>query len=179
MRFLLGVLLLSLSGVASAQDRSTEQQIRETLRALPEALRDGATVLGFEDSGRQILRAGSGEMICWADDPSLSDARGAFFVNCFPKSLQPFESRRAELGSNVDLFDILRSEVESGRLDVPEMAIRYTLRGHSPEGALPLAVLHVPFATAESTGLSTEPDHFRPWLMNESTVMAHVMLPGQ
>jgi hypothetical protein len=179
MKLLLGILFLALNGVASAQDRSAEQQIRETLRALPEALRDGATVLGYEDSGRQILRAGSGEMICWADDPNLSDARGAFFVNCFPKSLEAFENRRAELSSNADLFEILRSEVESGRLNMPEMAIRYTLRGHSSEGAVPLAALHVPFATAESTGLSTEPDHFRPWLMNESTVMAHVMLPGQ
>ena len=93
--------------------------------------------------------------------------------------MEPFENRRRELGSDPDLLEILRSEVESGRLIVPEMAMRYTLRGHSAEGALPLAVLHVPFATAESTGLSTEPDSFRPWLMNESTVMAHVMLPGQ
>ena len=178
MKLFLGILVLSLNGVASAQGRSVEQQIRETLRALPEALRDGATVIGFEDNGSQILRAGSGEMICWADDPNLSDARGAFFVNCFPKSLEAFENRRAALASHSDLLEILRSEVEDGRLGVPEMAIRYTLRGHSAEGALPLGVLHVPFATAESTGLSTEPDHFRPWLMNASTVMAHVMLPG-
>lgn len=179
MRLLLGILLLSVNGVVSAQGNRPEQQIRETLRALPEALRDGATVLGYEDGESQILRAGSGEMICWADDPNSGDARGAFFVNCFPKSLEAFEKRRAELASNADLLEILRSAVESGSLLVPEMAIRYTLRGHSAEGALPLAVLHVPFATAESTGLSTEPDHFRPWLMNESTVMAHVMLPGQ
>lgn len=59
------------------------------------------------------------------------------------------------------------------------LAMRYTLRGHSAEGAVPLAVLHVPFATAKPMGLSTEPDHYRPWLMAESTVMAHVMLPGQ
>jgi hypothetical protein len=179
MRLLIGILMLTLNGAAIAQDKNPEQQIRETLRALPEALRDGATVLGYEDGERQILRAGSGEMICRVDDPNLSDARGAFFVNCFPKSLEAFENRRAELASDADLLEILRSEVESGRLDVPEMAIRYTLRGHSAEGAVPLAVLHVPFASAESTGLSTEPDHFRPWLMNESTVMAHVMLPGQ
>ncbi|MGD2217856.1 MAG: hypothetical protein PVJ64_13955 [Gemmatimonadales bacterium] len=179
MRFFLGVLFVSLSGVASAQEKGPELQIRETLRALPEALRDGATVIGYEDGERRILKTGSGEMICWADDPSLSDARGAFFVNCFPKSLEAFENRRAELALNPDLLEILRSEVESGRLKVPEMAIRYTLRGHAADGAVPLAVLHVPFATARSTGLSTEPDHFRPWLMGESTVMAHLMLPGQ
>lgn len=100
-------------------------------------------------------------------------------MNCFPKSLEAFEKRRAELASRPDVLDILRSEVESGRLKMPDIAIRYTLRGHSAEGAAPLAVLHVPFATAESMGLSTEPDNFRPWLMAESTVMAHIMLPGQ
>ena len=47
-------------------------------------------------------------------------------------------------------MDILSSEVRSGRLAVPSIAMRYTLRGHSAEGAVPLAVLHVPFATAES-----------------------------
>jgi hypothetical protein len=165
-------------GIGSAQEKSPELQIREALRALPEALREDATVIGFMDGESRVLRAGSGEMICWGDDPTLGDARGAFFVNCFPRSLEAFENRRAELGADPDLLEILRSEVESGRLQVPEMAIRYTLRGHAAEGALPLAVLHVPFATAQSTGLSTEPDHFRPWLMNESTVMAHVMLPG-
>jgi hypothetical protein len=179
MLFFLGILFISLNSVGGAQEKSPELQIRETLRALPEALRDGATVIGYEGGERLILRGGSGEMICWADDPSLSDARGAFFVNCFPKSLEAFENRRAELGASPDLLEILRSEVEGGHLIVPEMAIRYTLRGHAAEGAVPLAVLHVPFATAQFTGLSTEPDPFRPWLMNESTVMAHVMLPGQ
>jgi len=179
MRIFIALTLISLGGFGNAQEKSPDLQIRETLRALPEALREGATVMGFVDGESQVLRTGSGEMICWADDPTLSDARGAFFVNCFPRSLEAFENRRAELGADPDLLEVLRYEVESGRLEVPEMAIRYTLRGHSAEGALPLAVLHVPFATAQSTGLSTEPDPFRPWLMNESTVMAHVMLPGQ
>ena len=179
MQIFIGALLALLGGIGGAQEKSPELQIRETLRALPEALRGGATVIGFMDGEKQVLRAGPGEMICWADDPTLSDARGAFFVNCFPRSLAAFEDRRAELGANPDLLEILRSEVESGRLEMPEMAIRYTLRGQNAEGALPLAVLHVPFATAQSTGLSTEPDPFRPWLMNASTVMAHVMLPGQ
>ena len=178
MRIFIAVILISLAGVGNAQENGSELQIRDALRALPEALREGATVIGFVDGESQVLRAGPGEMICWADDPGLSDDRGAFFVNCFPRSLEALENRRAELGADPDLLEILRSEVENGRLEVPEMAIRYTLRGQSAEGALPLAVLHVPFATAQSTGLSTEPDPFRPWLMSEATVMAHVMLPG-
>jgi len=118
-------------------------------------------------------------MICWADDLNTSDARGAYFVNCFPQSLEAFENRRAELESNPDMLDILKSDVEQGRLKLPNIAMRYTLRGHSAESAVPLAVLRVPFATAASMGLSTEVDHYRPWLMAEPTMMAHIMLPGQ
>jgi hypothetical protein len=166
-------------GVATAQEKSLEHQIIETLRALPEAMRGNATVIGFKNGERAILKAGSGDMICHADDPKTSDARGAYFVNCFPKSLEAFEKRRAELGPGPDALRVLTSDVESERLKLPKFAMRYTLRGHSAEGAVPLAVLHIPFATAESMGLSTEPDPYRPWLMAESTVMAHIMLPGQ
>jgi hypothetical protein len=178
MRFYLGLLLSVLSATVIAQEGSPTQQIRETLRALPEALRAGATVIGYEDGERSILKAGAGDIICLADDPGKADARGAFFVNCYPRSLEAFEKRRAELSSEADFLEVLRAEVEGKSLKVPKFAIRYTLRGHSAEGAVPLAVIHVPFATAESTGLSTEPDHFRPWLMMEATVMAHIMLPG-
>jgi hypothetical protein len=39
MRTLLGILFLVLASIASAQGEKAEQQIRETLRALPEALK--------------------------------------------------------------------------------------------------------------------------------------------
>ena len=178
MRFFLSILLIELGGLASAQDKSPEQQIRETLSASPEALRDGATVGGYDGGERKILKAGINDIICWADNPSTTGARGAISVNCFPKSLEAFEKRRAELSSKPDWVEILGSEVKSGSLKMPEVAIRYTLRGSTADGALPLAVIQVPFATRESTGLSTDPDHFRAWLMMESTVMAHIMLPG-
>jgi len=179
MRTLLGILVMGLTSITLAQGDKAEQQIRETLRALPEALRINATVIGYENGERTVLKKGSGSMICWADNPNTSDARGAYFVNCFPQSLEAFENRRVELGSSPDILDILNSDVEQGRLKLPNIAIRYTLRGHSAEGAIPLAVLHVPFATAASMGLSMEVDNYRPWLMAESTVMAHIMLPGQ
>lgn len=179
MRTFILIFLVGLTSIPTAQGKSLEQQVQETLRALPEAMRNNATVIGYRDGNHIVLKDGSGSMICWADDPDTSDARGAYFVNCFPKSLKAFEDRRAELVSNPDALDILQSDVKSGRIKLPDIAMRYTLRGHSAEGAVPLAVLHVPFATAESMGLSTEPDHYRPWLMAESTVMAHIMLPGQ
>jgi hypothetical protein len=77
MRILLGILFIGLYGVATAQEKSLEHQIIETLRALPEAMRGNATVIGFKNGERAILKAGSGDMICHADDPKTSDARGA------------------------------------------------------------------------------------------------------
>lgn len=164
----------------NAQTKSPEQQITETVRALPESLRDGAKIIGYNGAGeRVILREGENDMICWGDDPNSMDARGAFFVVCFPKSLEPYMNRIRELASNGEsMFDIIADEIESGKITMPKLAIRYTLRGHSAEGALPLSVIHVPYATSESTGLSTEINNFRPWLMWASTPHAHIMVPG-
>ncbi len=163
-----------------AQVKSPEQQIIETVRALPESLRDGAKIIGYNGASEGvILREGKNDMICWGDDPNSIDARGAFFVVCFPKSLEPWMNRRRELASNDESwFDIVAAEIESGKISMPQLAIRYTLRGHSPEGALPLSVIHVPNATRESTGLSTEINNFRPWLMWAGTPHAHIMVPG-
>ena len=148
MRRLVPILILSLSSICSAQEPSREQQLAETLRALPEALRDGATVFGYENGKRKVIREGSGSMVCWADDPTVSDARGAFYVKCFPKSLQAFIDRFEELRGKPDQLALLEAEVKSGRLPMPEIAMRYTLRGAAAEGAVPLGVLHIPFATA-------------------------------
>lgn len=179
MRAIIGVLCFGLSTAAISDDGDAERQINETLRALPESLRAEATVVGYQYGRRTVLKSDSGNIIRWADDPGLVDARGAYFVHCFPEYLEAFENRRAELAGNPGAAGILTDEVRSGRLKVPDMAIRYTLRGHSAAGAVALAVLHVPFGKAEPMGLSAEPEHYRPWLMEESTVMAHIMLSGQ
>ena len=170
--------LIVLVTAAGAQEREPERQIRDTLRALPEALRHEATIIGYRNGERVVLRASDGNITCWADDPEKVDNRGAFFVNCFPKSVQAFEERRAELASAPGWIEVPDKEVKSAKIKLPNIAMRYTLRGASAEGAGPLGRLMVPFATADTMGLSTEPDAFRPWLMLEGTVMAHVMLPG-
>ncbi len=181
MRYKLTFLLLVVATQAYTQVKDAEVQITETVRALPEALRDGATVIGYNQTGDRIeLRKGTNDMICLADDPNLSDAKGEIFIVCFPKSLEPYMTRKEELTLNgvSNVRDSIASEIESGKIYMPKLAVRYTLRGHSPDGALPLTVIHVPFATTESTGFSSEIDNFRPWLMWEGTAEAHIMVPG-
>jgi hypothetical protein len=181
MRYILTFLLLVVVLQAYTQVKDAEVQIAETVRALPESFREGATVIGYNQTGEHIeLRKGTNDMICWADDPNLTDAKGEIFVVCFPKSLEPYMTRLQELTLKgvSNIYDTVDNEIEAGKIPMPKLAVRYTLRGHSPDGALPLTVIHVPFATAESTGFSTEIDNFRPWLMWPGTANAHIMVPG-
>ena len=79
------------------------------------------------------------------------------------------------------------AEAESGELPMPEdPASVYNLSGppgsFDPEtGELSdevrsLYALYVPWATAESTGLPTEPKPGKPWIMDSGKPGAHVML---
>jgi hypothetical protein len=42
-------------------------------------------------------------------------------------------------------------------------------------GAQPYLNVHIPYATGDTLGLSTEPDNHRTWLMNAGRINAHVM----
>ena len=181
MRYIFTLLLFVVTSQAYTQVKDAEDQITETVRALPDALRDEAAVIGYNQTGERIeLRKGTNDMICWADDPNFRHASSRIYVVCFPKSLEPYMTRIRELKSQgvSNVYDSVASEIELSKIDMPKLAVRYTLRGHSPEGALPLTVIHVPYATTESTGFSSEIDNFRPWLMWAGTPHAHIMVPG-
>jgi hypothetical protein len=173
---------LLLAGLQAQAGPGAEQQIHESLHALPESLRDGATVVGYNQSGERVtLKKGSNEMTCWADDPRPNPVTDApYYVVCFPASLGPLFSRIHELkeGKVADRGKILNAEIKSGKIPMPDLAVRYTLRGEAYVEALPLTVIHVPNRKPEGTGFSTEIDHYRPWLMWAGTPMAHIMVPG-
>jgi hypothetical protein len=173
------IVLLVVSSQAYAQ-RSAPEQIREAISALPEALRSEATVVGYSSNGERVmLRKGTNGITCWADDPN-PNLDEPFYVLCFPKTLEQFLVRNRELKESgvANRTDVLKSEIESGKLTLPSFEIRYTLRGQKFEEALPLTIIHVPYATSNGTGFSSETDHYRPWLMMEGTPFAHIMIPG-
>ena len=76
-------------------------------------------------------------------------------------------------------------EVAAGTLPMPRgPAALYTLtapHGHydpvsgQVAGARPLYVVYIPFATAQSTGLSARPVRDAPWVMFPGTPKAHIM----
>jgi len=75
-------------------------------------------------------------------------------------------------------------EVEDGKLPMPkEPRTLYVLTGKSFDAASGKVqdpylrwVIYVPFATAQSTGLSTEASESAPWLMSPGTAGAHIMI---
>ncbi len=83
------------------------------------------------------------------------------------------------LAALVATVGIAEAQEKSGKLVLPDRAVTYSIRGAELQNSLPLMTIYLPGATAESTGLSTTPSHYRPWLMFADTQVAHVMIPGK
>ena len=74
---------------------------------------------------------------------------------------------------------IITEEIKSGKLEWPDVAVNYNLRGPSLDNAMLSTAIFVPFATGESLGISEERNFRRPWLMSAGTAFSHIMIPGQ
>jgi len=161
------------------------QQIAAAVLAAPEERRADATVLGYDETGKLgALRAGKGDLICLADDP----VQAGFEVACYQKDLEPFMARgRAMRATGLEgkaLNEARWQEIESGKLAMPrEPRTLYVLEGSSYDAATNTVVkpyrrwvVYTPYATPESTGLSTMPVEGGPWLMFPGKPTAHIMI---
>lgn len=164
--------------------KSAADQVAEAVTPLPEASRDGATVLGYGGGETlEMIREGTNDFICLADAPGNE----GFQVACYHKSLDPFMARgralRAEGKSESEVLEIRGAEVEAGTLSIPDRAMLMQLFGQIneatgvPDSVTPLHVMYLPYATAEETGLSVRPGA-GPWLMQPGMYRAHMMLSG-
>lgn len=182
--FAVSTLVLGMTGWA-ADVPPPEAQIAGAVLAAPAELRAGATVLGYDAQGKfGRLREGKNEMVCLASDPN----KKAFNVACYHKDLEPFMARGRELlAQNVTgakRNEIRFKEVADGKLALPkEPRTLYVLTGSGFDAATSKVsdsylrwVIYVPYATAESTGLSTKPVEGGPWLMSAGTAGAHIMI---
>lgn len=163
-------------------------QIKSALLAAPAEKRDSCTVYGYSaDKQLVLLRQGTNEMICLADNP---DEPG-FSVACYVKELEPFMRRGRELrkqGVKGDsIFNEREKEVKAGTLQMPKQpAALYvysakddeynTATGEVKNGYLRY-VIYIPYATAASTGLPKKPTaDGMPWIMYPGTHGAHIMI---
>jgi hypothetical protein len=186
MKSMLASLIVALGSIATAADvPSVEVQIAGAVLAAPAEMRAGAAVLGFDAQGKRVqIREGKNELICLAADPS----KPTFEVDCYHKDLEPFMARGRELlGEKVTgakRNEIRFKEVEEGKVPMPkEPRTLYVLTGKSFDAATGKVensylrwVIYVPFATPQSTGLSTKGSEGAPWLMSPGTAGAHIMI---
>ena len=176
------------SPVANTVLPSADIQIKSALLAAPKEKQDSCTVYGYSpDKQLILLRQGSNELICLADNP---DEPG-FSVACYAKDLEPFMQRGRELrkqGIKDDsLFNEREKEVKAGTLQMPTQPAAlyvYTAKekdfdpatGEVKNGYLRY-VIYIPYATAASTGLPEKPSaDGMPWIMDAGTHGAHIMI---
>ncbi len=163
-------------------------QIAMASQVAPEADRDGVAVYGVNEQGEWVLlREGTNNLVCLADDPSKEGIQ----LSCYNVKLEPFMARgrqlKAEGKGGMEVREIRAREVAAGELKMPDApSMLYILSGeeaqlNSETGELTDGylryVIYIPFATTESTGLPDKP-HVpgMPWLMDPGTHRAHIMV---
>ena len=163
-------------------------QIQSALLSAPKEKRDSCTVYGYSpDKQFILLRQGTNELICLADNPDEPD----FSVACYVRDLEPFMQRGRELRKqgikDQQLFDEREKEVKAGTLQMPKQPAAlyvYSAKdkdfdrktGEVKNGFLRY-VVYIPYATVASTGLPEEPSaDGMPWIMNPGTHSAHIMI---
>lgn len=163
-------------------------QIKSALLAAPREKRDSCTVYGYSpDKQFILLRQGTNELICLADNP---DEPG-FSVACYVKDLEPFMQRGRDLrkqGIKDDsLFNEREKEVKAGTLQMPKQPAALYVYSAKEEEFNPATgevkngylryVIYIPYATVASTGLPENPSaDGMPWIMNAGTHSAHIMI---
>ncbi|MCI0436232.1 MAG: hypothetical protein L0271_21705 [Gemmatimonadetes bacterium] len=173
------------AGTIAAQTTPAGQIAAATLAA-PADRREAAGVLGYDANGGFVtLREGTNDLICTADEPETE----GFETSCYHKSLEPYMARGRELRAQGvtagnERNAIRWKEIEEGKLAPPDAsAIQYILAGRSfdpatrtVDGEYRRSVIYIPYATAESTGLSQRASNTEPWIMYPGTPGAHIMI---
>jgi hypothetical protein len=185
---LFGLTLMALSSPAQSVVPSAENQIKAAVLAAPADKRAGAAVYGYLPNKEfTLLRKGSNELICLADNP---DQKG-YSASCYHRDLDPFMARGRELKkqgkASQEIFDIREKEAKAGTLKLPKQPTSLFVFSAPDENYDPASgevkggslryVVYIPFATAESTGLPLKPEApGMPWIMHPGTHGAHIMI---
>ena len=167
---------------------SADIQIKTALLAAPAEKKDSCTVYGYSaDKQLVLLKQGTNELICLADNPDEPD----FSVACYVKDLEPFMQRGRELrkqGFKDDsLFNEREKEVKAGTLQMPKQPAALFVYSAKDQDFNPAtgevkngylrSVIYMPYATTVSTGLPEKPaGPGMLWIMFPGTHGAHIMI---
>ena len=179
------VAVAAATSAASAAVPPAAEQIAASTLAAPAERRDAAAVLGYDETGKLVtLRPGTNDLVCLSDNPKDD----LFSVACYHQDLEPFMARGRELDAQgvtgKERTEQRFKEVDDGKVAMPkEPRTLYVLTGSgydAPTNTVKDAylrwVIYTPYATPESTGLSTKPADNAPWLMDEGKAGAHIMI---
>ena len=167
---------------------SADVQIKTAVMAAPADKQAGVAVYGYSEKKEfTLLRKGTNELICLADDP----AQKGLNVSCYHRDLEPFMKRGRELKQQgktaKEILEIREQETKAKKLTMPtnpSSLFVYTAKdenynlttGDVKDGYLRY-VVYIPYATAESTGLPLKPESpGMPWIMDPGTHRAHIMI---
>ena len=170
---------------AAAAAPPPAEQIAASILAAPAERRDAVAVLGYDEAGKLVtLRPGTNDLVCLSDNPQDD----LFSVACYHKDLEPFMARGRELDAQgvtgKERTEQRFKEVDDGKVTMPkEPRTLYVLAGSGYDAATNAVtdaylrwVIYTPYATPESTGLSTKPAENAPWLMDAGKAGAHIMI---
>lgn len=163
-------------------------QIKIALQAAPIEFREKAKVLGYNEKGELItLKEGTNGYICLAPDYK---APNYFASYCYPESLDPLMSRGRDLiaeGKRKQRNEIRAKEFSEGKFTMPTAPT--TMYGYwgtlaklnQETGEMADAkrryVIYVSGAKASDLGIPNTPNNLgMPWLMDEGTYKAHIMI---
>jgi len=165
--------------VSLASGHTPEEKISQAIKALPESMRAGASVVEYDAIGyRTVLREGTNSLVCEPDDSTVE----GFRVTCYHQNRIArlnFERQLAASGKSAEeVFQTLSAKVDAGELPLPVAGqMGYFLGGANEASAVPTRSVRLPYATAASTGLPTETDESEGvWLMQAGTNRAHIMI---
>jgi hypothetical protein len=168
---------------AAVEQAAVDQQIAEAVNILPKDLREGATVVTYDEAtgARKVLRQGTNFIEC---QPRGADG----FDRCYNKSLAPRRDLEAKLHAEKKTDEQIRQAVaaaqKSGTIP-PAAKGMMAYRGFDKSDRIQnLWVMSLPNATPESVGVSTASQrdaaiagHGLPWMMLPGTPGAHIMIP--
>ena len=170
---------LSLAPMAAAAQSDADLIAEATLPLPPQLKGDAAVVVDEPDGRERGVREGSTGLTCRPDGPEPG-----FSVTCINGSvgsvLRAYTDRLARGATVREAWDAVNAGIEAGRLTTATPGtLIFIQSGPSRAASELLAVTLVPYATAEATGLPTEPTADRAWLMCPGTARAHIMFGRQ
>jgi hypothetical protein len=189
------ITFLAMSSLSFAQGRGTpapppplepgasQADVDKALVAAPGSQRDQATVIKWKpDFTYETLRKGTNRLVCY--DRSGFAQQQPFSVQCTSLGNldRVAQNMKAEAAGDRKKSEALLAEMEKdGTRIKPEYgSMWHSVAGPDRENARPHhAMIAVPGATTQSTGLPDNPKQGGAWIMNAGTSTAHIMLPGQ